>query len=90
MIERTLTVDGARWITSISGRVTMYDKDELSVVFSRRDEHGKTTRRVSRFSPLGAKRRSEALAELSDADMVTLFRQSQPDWTSPELDYGKD
>ena len=90
MIERTMTVDGTRWIASISGRVTMYDKDELSVIFQRRDEHGKTTRRVSRFSPQGDKRRSEALAELSDAEVVTLFRQSQPDWTSPELGYARD
>jgi hypothetical protein len=89
MIERTTTVDGTRWIASISGRITMYDKDELSIIFSRRDEHGTTTRRVSRFSPQGSKRRNEALAELSDAEMVTLFRQSQTDWTSPELDYAR-
>ena len=89
MIERTMAVDGATWTASISGRITMYDKDELSVVFVLRDGPGKTVRRVSRFSPQGAKRRSEALAELSDADLVTLFRQSQPDWTSPELDYAR-
>ena len=89
MIERTMTVDGATWTASISGRVTLYDKDELSVVFARRDEHGKAVRRVSRFSPLGARRRSEALGELSEAEMVSLFRQSQPDWTSPELDYAR-
>jgi hypothetical protein len=89
MIERTLTVDGAAWTASISGRITVYEKDELSVVFARRDEHGRTVRRVSRFSPQGARRRSEALAELSDATLLTLFRQSQPDWTSPELDYAR-
>ena len=89
MIERTMVVDGATWTASISGRITVYDKDELSVIFSRRDGPGKATRRVSRFSPQGAKRRSEALAELSDAELVTLFRQSQTDWTSPELDYAR-
>ena len=89
MIERTLTVDGATWTASLSGRVTVYDKDELSVVFARRDEHGRTVRRVSRFSPQGARRRSEALAELSEATLLILFRQSQPDWTSPELGYAR-
>jgi len=89
MIERTMAVDGVTWTVTMSGRVTVYDKDELSLVFARRDEHGKLVRRVSRFSPLGAKRRSEALAELSDAELVTLFRQSQTDWTSPELDYAR-
>jgi hypothetical protein len=89
MIERTLTVDGNVWTASLSGRVTMYDKDELSVVFARRDGPGRPVRRVSRFSPQGAKRRSEALAELSDAELLTFFRQSQGDRTSPELDYAQ-
>jgi hypothetical protein len=71
----------------VSGRVTVYDKDEVSVVFARRE--GRVVRRVSRFSPQGARRRSEALAELSDAEITALFRQSQPDWTSPELDYAR-
>lgn len=89
MIERTLAVDGATWTVSLSGRVTVYDKDELAVIFARRDEHGKIVRRVSRFSPQGSKRRGAALAELSDAELHTLFRQSQTDWTSPELDYAR-
>lgn len=89
MIERTMTVDGATWTVSISGRVTVYDKDELSVVFSRREGPGVVVRRVSRFSPQGAKRRGEAFAELGDADLQMLFRQSQPDWTSPELGYAR-
>jgi len=89
MIERTVVIDGMAWTASIAGRVTVYDKDEMSVVFARREGPGKAQRRVSRFSPQGARRRSEALAELGDAEMVMLFRQSQPDWTSPELDYAR-
>ena len=89
MIERTVVIDGATWTASVSGRVTVYDKDEVSVVFARREGPGRVVRRVSRFSPQGARRRSEALAELSDAEMTALFRQSQPDWTSPELDYAR-
>jgi hypothetical protein len=89
MIERQITIDGATWTASIAGRYTVYERDEFSVVFARRDEHGKQQRRVSRFSPLGARSRTLALRELSDAELVTLFRQSQPDWTSPELDYAR-
>lgn len=86
-IERPITVDGESWTASMSGRVTMYDRDEFSVVFTRTDEHGKQQQRVSRFSPLGTRSRSAALAELSEADLRTLFQQSQPEWTSPELGY---
>ena len=44
---------------------------------------------MSRFSPQGARRRADALGELSDADLRMLLQQSQPDWTSPELDYAR-
>lgn len=89
MIERRITIDGVTWTASIAGRYTVYDRDEFSVVFARKDEHGKKQRRVSRFSPLGARNRTLALQELTDDELVTLFRQSQPDWTSPELDYAQ-
>jgi len=86
-IERTVTIDGDTWTASMSGRVTVYDRDEFSVVFARTDQHGKKQQRVSRFSPLGTRSRSAALAELSEAELRTLFEQSQPEWTSPELGY---
>ena len=89
MIERQITVDGEVWTASIAGRVTVYEKDEFPVVFERRDEHGKRVLRVSRFSPLGTRSRSAALEELSLAELEVLFRQSQPDWTSPELGYAR-
>ena len=86
MIEREVTIDGQAWTASLAGRFTVYEKDEFSVVFERGGA-GRRERRVSRFSPLGSRSRSLALAELTDAELTTLFRQSQPDWTSPELDY---
>ena len=46
-------------------------------------------RRITRFSPRGAKSRDEALEELNDAELAALFRSSQPDWTSPELNYAR-
>jgi hypothetical protein len=89
MIERRIAIDGVPWTASIASRYTVYERDEFAVVFARKDEHGTTLRRVSRFSPLGARNRTVALQELTDAELVTLFRQSQPDWTSPELDYAR-
>lgn len=89
MIERTIVIDGQTWTVSLAGRVTVYDVDEYSVVFARKDEHGKLHRRVSRFSPTGSRNRTAALGELTEAELTTLFRQSQPDWTSPELNYAR-
>lgn len=89
MTERQVTIDGQSWTVSLIGRVTVYDRDEFSLLFERKDEQARKVRRVSRFSPQGTRGRSQALAELSDADLVMLFRQSQPDWTSPELNYAR-
>jgi hypothetical protein len=89
MIERPITIDGQQWTVSLSGRVTMYDGDEFSLIFARRDEHGKLQRRVSRFSPTGSRSRAAALKELSDGELQVFFKQSQPDWTSPELNYAR-
>lgn len=89
MIERQLVVDGAAWTVSLAGRFTGYERDEFPVLFERRDPHGKKERRLSRFSPQGSRSRAPALGELTDAELVTLFRQSQPGWTSPELGYAR-
>jgi len=89
MIERSITLDGRTWTASITGGATAYDRDEFSLVFAGRDGHGRRERRVSRFSPLGTRTRAKALAELSDADLERFFRQSQPEWTSPELHYAR-
>lgn len=89
MMEREITIDGTAWSVSLIGRYTAYERDEYPVLFERRDAHGKRERRVSRFSPQGARRRLDALAELTEADLRTLFAQSQPDWTSPELNYAR-
>jgi hypothetical protein len=89
MTERDFVVDGRTWRVSLIGRYTVYERDEFPVLFERRDAHGKKERRVSRFSPQGARSRRLALGELSDAELRTLFEQSQPDWTSPELGYAR-
>ena len=89
MTLREVTINGAVWRVSLVGRFTVYERDEFPVLFERRDAHGKRERRVSRFSPQGARGRAAALAELGDADLRMLFEQSQPGWTSPELNYAR-
>lgn len=86
MARRTITVDGERWEVAPSGRVTVYARDQIGLIF----ENGtgaQRRRRVSHFSPLGARSPTRAFLELSDRDLLELFRQSQPAWTAPEVSY---
>ncbi len=86
MARRTLTVDGDRWEVYPSGRVTVYGRDQVGLIF----EQGtgpQRRRRVTHFSPLGARSPDRAFAELSERELLELFRQSQPAWTAPEVDY---
>ncbi len=87
MAGRTIAVDGEAWEVAPSGRVTVYDRDEFSLVF----EQGtgpERRRRFTRYSPVGNRSPDAALAELSERELVELFRQSQPAWTAPEGAYG--
>jgi len=45
-------------------------------------------RPFARYSPLGSRSPDAALAELTEQQLLHLFRQSQPAWTSPESAYG--
>ena len=89
MIERRLTIDGREWKISLAGRFTVYEHDEYPLVFERVGTQGVRERRLARFSPQGSRSRERALAELSDADLLSLWRQSQETWTSPELAYAR-
>ena len=86
MARRTITVDGERWTVAPSGRVTAYDRDEFGLVFEKGSGPGRV-RRVTRYSPRGARRWEAALTQLDDAALQELFHQSQPAWTSPEAAY---
>ena len=86
MPNRTVDAEGARWEVSATGRHTQYLKDEFSLVFTKLGG-GPPERRMARYSPQGAKSREQSLAELSDADLASLLRRSQPAWTSVELGY---
>jgi hypothetical protein len=86
MARRTIVVDGERWEVYPSGRVTVYGRDQFGLIF----EHGTgpmRRRRVTHFSPVGARSIERAFAELSERELLELFRESQPAWTAPEVDY---
>ncbi|MSR05618.1 MAG: hypothetical protein EXR93_00895 [Gemmatimonadetes bacterium] len=88
MARRTLEADGERWVVYPSGRTTQYDRDEFGLVFEKGTGPARV-RRVTRYSPVGARRWDAALAELTDAHLLELLRQSQPAWTSPEAEYAR-
>ena len=86
MARRTIVIDGERWEVYPSGRVTVYGRDQLGLLF----ENGtgaQRRRRVTHFSPLGARSQQRAFLELTDRDVLALFRESQPAWTAPEVSY---
>ena len=86
MPRREIEVDGERWAVSPAGRITQYDKDEFALRFSRLPS-GSGPDRIARYSPLLAKNRETSLDQLSEAELVALFKVSQPSWTSAELGY---
>jgi hypothetical protein len=86
MAVRTVEIDGQLWEVAPAGRVTPNDRDEFSLVFTRRDVSPPDVR-VTRYSPLGARWREQSLAELTPSDLARLLAQSQPGSTSPERGY---
>ncbi len=69
-----------------SGYVTQYEHDEFALLFV--SGTGADRRiRVTRYSPHGARSREQSLGELSTAELLRLFEQSQPSATSPEAGY---
>ena len=88
MARRTIYIDGERWYVYPSGRVTQYTRDEFGLVFEKGTGSDRI-RRVSRYSPLSARRPDKALSELSERQLVAFFEQSQPAWTSPETLYAR-
>lgn len=86
MPTRTITPDGRTWRVFPSGRITALEFDEFGLIFVTGSEADRELR-VTRYSPHGTRSREQSLAELSDADLVRLFEQSQPSDTSPEAGY---
>jgi hypothetical protein len=86
MPARTINVGGRTWRVVPSGFVTQYDFDEFGLIFISGADDDREVR-VTRYSPVGSKSREESLAEMEEADLVRLFEQSQPSFTSPEAGY---
>lgn len=83
---RTIVVDGERWEAYPSGRVTVYGRDQFGLIY----EYGtgpQRRRRVTHYSPVGARSPERSFAELSERELLELFQQSQPAWTAPEVNY---
>ena len=87
MARRTISVDGGSWEVYPSGHPTLYGRDEFGLLFVQGTGPDRR-RRFTRYSPVGHRGREASLAELSDAQLVSLFRVSQPAWTAPEAAYG--
>lgn len=88
MAQRSITMDGATWDISPTGRVTQYTRDEFGVLF-RKQGGTDADQRVARFAPMGARAQETALDELSDHQLRELWQRSQPAWTSPETGYAR-
>ena len=86
MPRRIIAADGEQWEVAVSGRVTQYVKDEFGLIFTRGVGPDRE-RRLTRYSPLGAKSRELSLSQLSDQELRDLLRHSQPSWTAPEMGY---
>jgi len=88
MAFRTVSVDGTTWRVFPSGFVTQYDRDEFGLMFVSGDADARRVR-VTRYSPKGSRSREQAFAQLTDADLLRLFHESQPSFTSPEAGYAR-
>ena len=87
MARRITDWQGTTWRVALSGRSTMYGRDELSLEF--RPVESPTLVRYCRYSPQGAKAGELALDESSDRELLSLLASAQPAWTSPDGDYGQ-
>lgn len=87
MARRRFTLDGETWEAQPSGRVTVYGRDQIGVMFQL-GTGPERRRRFTRFTPVGSRAPDAAIAELSETQLIRLFHTSQPAWTAPEASYG--
>ena len=91
MVRPIIVVDNCIWKVYPTGRITVcitvYGKDEFGLLFEL-GTGAERKRRFTRYSPLGSKSTDASLAELTERQLLDLFHQSQPAWTSPDGGYG--
>ncbi len=85
---RTISVDGAAWRVRPSGELTANFKDEFSLIFTCGEGEQRESR-VVRYSPQNSLWRESSFAQLSDTDLLSYFRHSQPSAMSPETFYAR-
>lgn len=86
MPTRRIGIDGRDWQVYPSGFLTQFVGDEFGLIFVTGSGDAREVR-VTRYSPMGARSREQSLAELDDAQLLELFRASQPGARSPEAGY---
>ncbi len=86
MPTRSIVIEGRSWRVFPSGFITQYEHDEFGILFVAGTGDAREVR-VTRYSPVGSRSREQSLAEMPAADLVRLFEQSQPSFTSPEAGY---
>lgn len=84
--SRQVDIDGRRWQVYPSGFLTQSVGDEFGLIFVSHDG-GKRELRLTRYSPMSARSREQALAEMSDEQLVGYFRMSQSSARAPEAGY---
>ena len=86
MANRTITAEGKTWNVFPSGFITQMNLDEFGLFFVSGTGDEREVR-VTRYSPHGTRSREASLAEMPEAQLVELFRTSQPSEMSPETGY---
>jgi len=86
MAFRTIAADGKSWRVFPSGWITQYDRDEFGLMFVHGSGAAREVR-LTRYSPKDTRSREQAFAQLDDGELLRLFNESQPSFTSPEAGY---
>lgn len=86
MPTRRIGIDGRDWQVYPSGFLTQFVGDEFGLIFVTGSGDAREVR-VTRYAPMGARSREQSLAEFDDAQLLELFRASQPGARSPEAGY---
>ncbi len=86
MPTRHIHVDGCDWQVYPSGFLTQSMADELGLLFVTGRGSARVVR-VTRYCPERTRAREQALAELDDAALATLFHESQSSAYAPETGY---
>lgn len=85
-MPRKFTADGAEWTAWPTGWNTQYVRDEFGLLFVRGTGDDRE-RRVTRYSPTGARIRDVSLDALTDTELRELLATSAPAAMTPETGY---